>query len=698
MLSHLFEPESVAVVGASRDEEKVGHAVLNNILQYGYQGEVYPVNPKAEEILGIRCYPSLAEVPDKIDMVVFVIPAKFVNGLIGQCVDKSVGAAVVISAGFKESGTDGAKLERELRENVENAGIRMLGPNCLGLIDTSSRLNASFARGMPEPGNIGFFSQSGALCTAILDWALLEGVGFSNFVSLGNKADVDEVDLLEFMRSDPSTNVILGYIEGVKDGQEFMRVAREVSREKPVILTKSGGTEAGARAASSHTGTLAGSDKAIDAAFAQAGIIRARTVEQLFDMARVFTTERIPNGPNLAIVTNAGGPGIIAADAVERSQARMASFAKSTIDELRANLPPTAALYNPVDVIGDANCERYKKGVELALKDPNVDGALVILTPQAMSDPGDTGRAVAELADSGKPIIASFMGGAAVKSGVEAMKAVRIPNYHYPERAVAAFEALVNYQRWRDTPERKVKRFKVDQQVVKEAISRALEEGRWALGESDTREIVGAYGFRLPESRFAGTAADAAKAAETIGFPVVMKIASPEILHKSDIGGVKVGLEDPKEVESEFLAMTRRARRVMPEARVLGVLVQEMVTGGKEVILGMSKDPQFGPMLMFGLGGIYVEVLKDVTFRIAPISRDDAHDMVTGIRSYALLSGVRGEEPVDVKAIEEDLMRLSQLVTDFPEIVELDINPLVVFPKGREAVAIDARLTIEEGD
>jgi acetyltransferase len=376
----------------------------------------------------------------------------------------------------------------------------------------------------------------------------------------------------------------------------------------------------------------------------------------------------------------------------------MASFAKSTIDELRAHLPPTAALYNPIDVIGDADAERYKKGVELAIDDPNVDGALVILTPQAMSDPADTGQAVAGIADSGKPIIASFMGGAAVKPGVEAMKAVKIPNYHYPERAVAAFESLVKYQQWRDKPGKKVKRFKVAQRVVKEAIARALKEGRRALGESDAREIIEAYGFRLPKSIFAPPAAAAAQAAESIGFPVVMKIASPEILHKSDIGGVKVGLESTPEVESGFLTMTRRARRVMPEARVLGVLVQEMISGGKEVILGMTKDPQFGPMLMFGLGGIYVEVLKDVTFRIAPISRDDARNMVTGIQSYALLSGVRGEEPVDVKAIEEGLLRLSQLVTDFPEIVELDINPLVVFPKGREAVAIDARLTIEEGD
>jgi acetyl coenzyme A synthetase (ADP forming)-like protein len=698
MLSHLFQPKSVAVVGASRDEDKVGHALLRNILQYGYEGTVYPINPKADEILGIRCYASVDAVPGKVDLAILVVPAGLIDTIMDQCAEKGVAAAIVISAGFKESGREGARLERALSEKVRAAGIRMLGPNCLGLIDTESRLNASFARGMPEPGNIGFFSQSGALCTAILDWALGEGIGFSKFVSLGNKADIDEVDLLRFMGEDPSTNVILGYIEGVKDGREFMRAANEVSKKKPIVLTKAGGTEAGARAASSHTGTLAGSDKAIDAAFAQSGIIRARTVQELLDMATAFSTGRYPKGPKLAIVTNAGGPAIIAADAVERSEVRMATFAKETIDELRAHLPPTAALYNPVDVIGDANAERYGKGLEIVLADRSVDGALVILTPQAMSDPEDTGRAVAALVDSGKPVVASFMGGESVRGGINAMKAAGIPNYHYPERAVAAFEALVKYEQWRNAAPKKAKRFKADRSLVKKAIAGVLAEGRRSIGERDTREIISAYGFQVPKSVLASTAAEAVTAAEKLGFPIVMKIASPDILHKSDIGGVKVGLEDAQEVESTFLDMKGRARRLMPEARLDGVLVQEMVSGGKEVILGMSKDPQFGPMLMFGLGGIYVEVLKDVTFRIAPINRDDAHEMVTGIRSYALLSGVRGEQPVDVRAIEESLLRLSQLVTDFPEIVELDINPLAVFPKGRNPVAIDARLTIEEGE
>ncbi len=698
MLSHLFQPKSVAVVGASRDEEKAGHAVFKNIVQYSYPGTVYPVNPKADEILDVRCYPSLPDVPGDIDLVVFVIPAKLIASMIDQCVQKNVGAIIVISAGFKESGRDGAKLERELTQKVTDAGITMLGPNCLGLIDTASQLNASFARGMPEPGSIGFFSQSGALCTAILDWALGEGIGFSKFISLGNKADIDEVALLQYLGDDPATNVILGYIEGVKDGHEFMRVATEVSKKKPVVLTKSGGTEAGARAASSHTGTLAGSDKAISAAFSQSGIIRAKTIEELFDLAVVFTTGRVPKGPRLAIVTNAGGPGIIAADAVERSEVRMASFAKGTIDELRAHLPPAAAFYNPVDVIGDANAERYGKGLEVVLKDPNVDGVLVILTPQAMSDPKETGRTIAALVDSGKPVVASFMGGEGVKGGVEAMKAAKIPNYHYPERAVAAFEALVKYEQWCNAPEKKVKKFKVNKKVVEKAFARALKEGRRSLGEADTRDIISAYGFNIPSNILAPTAAEAVKAAETVGFPVVMKVASREILHKSDIGGVKVGVASSEEVERTFLDITGRARRLMPEARIQGVMVQEMVSGGKEVILGMTKDPQFGAMLMFGLGGIYVEVLKDVTFRIAPITKDDAHEMVTGIRSYALLSGVRGEKPVDIRAIEDGLMRLSQLVTDFPEIVELDINPLAVFPKGRDAIAIDARLTIEGGD
>ena len=697
MLSQLFNPRSIAIIGASREEGKVGHAVLRNILQYGYKGTVYPVNPKADEILGVRCFPSLRDVPGPVALAIFVVPAAVIGPLMDQCIEKGVAAVIIISAGFKESGREGARLEREIRDKARSAGTRMLGPNCLGLIDTSSHLNASFARGMPEPGNIGFFSQSGALGTAILDWAIGEKIGFSKFVSLGNKADIDEVDLLQFMSKDSHTNVILGYIEGIRDGREFMRVASDVSKKKPVVLIKSGGTEAGARAASSHTGALAGSDKAIEAAFAQSGIIRARTLEELFDLATAFATGRFPKGPNLAIVTNAGGPGIIAADAVERSQVRMASFAKSTIDELRSNLPAAAALYNPVDVIGDADAQRYRKGLEIVLRDPNVDGVMAVFTPQAMSDPEETGRAVASLVDSNKPIIASFIGGPAVKSGIDAMKAANVPNYPYPERAVVAFDALAKYQQWRDSPPKKIQPFEGNKQIVKEAIARARQEGRRALGESDTREIIRAYGFQIPKSILAPTAADAGAAAEKMGFPVVMKIASPDILHKSDIGGVRVGLKNAQEVESAVHEMTSRAKRLMPDARIMGVLVQEMVTGGKEVILGMTKDPQFGPMLMFGLGGIYVEVLKDVTFRIAPVTREDAHEMVTGIRSYALLSGVRGEQPVDVHAIEDSLLHLSQLVTDFPEIVELDINPLAVFPRGREAVAIDARLTIGEG-
>jgi acetyl coenzyme A synthetase (ADP forming)-like protein len=698
MLDTLFSPRSVAVIGASRDEAKVGHVTLRNIKRAGFAGAVYPVNPKSDEILGFKCYPDIASIPEQVDLVVFVVPPKVVLSLIDEASAKGAASAIIITAGFKETGPEGAKLERELKAKIDANGMRVLGPNCLGLIDTASKLNASFAPGMPAPGKIGFFSQSGALCTAILDWALAEKVGFSKFVSLGNKTDIDEVSMLSVLGDDDGTDVILGYIEGVKDGQKFMEVSREVSRKKPIVIVKSGGTEAGARAASSHTGTLAGSENAFNAAFHQSGIIRAKTIEELFDFALAFAYQPVPAGNRLAIVTNAGGPGIIAADAAERTNVRLAGFEKNTIDTLRANLPSTAAVYNPVDVIGDAAADRYKVALDAVAADPGVDGVLVLLTPQDMTEPVDTARLVASTSNGEKPILTSFMGGLKISEAVNFLREEKVPNFPYPERAVAAFDAMCSYSEQRKMPERKLERFDVDKETVERVLADALSEGRLSLGEQDARQVIQAYGFRVPGSLLARTVYDAKFAAEKMGYPVVMKIVSPDILHKSDIGGVKVGLADSEEVWQSFHDMTTRAKRLMPEAQVWGVSIQEMVAGGKEVILGMMRDPQFGPLLMFGLGGIYVEVLKDVTFRVGPVDRREAVEMIRGIKSYGLLRGARGEKPVDIDAIVDSVLRLSQLVTDFPQIVELDINPLSVFPKGREPVAVDARLTITGGD
>jgi len=696
MLESFFEPRSVAVIGASREPGKVGHDVLQNLVQHGFRGSIYPVNPKASEILGLPCYPSVREVPGEVDLAVVVVPARVTLQVIQDCAAKKVPAVIVISTGFKESGRQGAELERALVRTARQNGMRLLGPNCLGLINTAAALNASFAAGMPERGNIAFLSQSGAFGTAILDWAIGTSIGFSKFVSVGNKADVDETDLLEAIGADSDSSVILGYVESIQDGAAFMRVAREVSRKKPVVFMKSGGTSAGARAASSHTGALAGSDRAYDAAFRQSGVLRARQVADLFDWGLAFSCQGGIAGPNVAIVTNAGGPGIIATDAVERSTLRMASLGREAVDALHAALPPAANVYNPVDVLGDARAERYGTAIRIVLADPQVHGALIILTPQAMTEPLATARLIAEAASgTEKPVLACFMGGTRTAEAARYLLEHRVPCYEFPERAVAAMDALHRHRLWVDSSRGEAPHFEdVDRGKVEEAFRKMRSSGRLQLGEREAREVVAAYGFRVPRSRLVSGPEQAAQAAVELGLPVVMKIASPDILHKSDVGGVRVGLESEQEVEDAYLAMMERVRHRMPQAEVRGVLVQEMVRAQREVILGVTRDPQFGPMLMFGLGGIYVEALRDVSFRIAPLTREEAEAMVREIRSYALLRGVRGQPPADIRAITEGLLRLSQLATDFPEIVEVEINPLAVFPRGKGAMAVDARLAL----
>lgn len=694
-LEKLFNPRSVAVVGASLKKGKIGHDVLKNLIDYGYKGKLYPINPKDKKILGLKAYPSVLDVKAEIDLAVFAIPAPAVVGALKECGEKGIKSAIVITAGFKETGRDGGKLENELVETAKRFDIRVLGPNCLGFISTASLLNASFAGIAPLTGDIAFFSQSGALCTAILDWAVKEKIGFSKFISLGNKADICETDLLKALGDDPDTKVILGYIEDVKDGNEFMRVAREITAKKPVIICKAGGTKAGARAASSHTGSLAGSEVAFDAAFTQTGVIRAATIEDLFDYAVAFSYQKLPKGPNLAIVTNAGGPGIIAVDAVERSQyAKVAPLSKETTDYLRMALPRTAALNNPVDVIGDADDKRYRIAVSTLLKDPNVNGLVVILTPQSNSKIKETADVLVDNRDD-KAIFTSFIGGELVEKGLKVLQENKIPNYLFPERAISAFNVMVKYRNMLELPKEEPVALSVDKDRVKNIIDEAIKSKQCEIPEYIARDIIGSYGFKLPNSVLAKTADEAKAAADKVGYPVVMKIASPDILHKSDIGGVRVGLKDEKEIEDAFNAMVSKAKGVMPSANILGVLIQEMVMGGREVILGVTKDAQFGHMLMFGLGGIYVEVLKDVSFRIAPINRREANDMIEGIRTAALLKGARGEASSDIESIKDALLRLSQLVVDFPMIKELDINPLKVFSAGGGSIAIDARISIE---
>jgi acetyl coenzyme A synthetase (ADP forming)-like protein len=685
------------VVGASANPDKLGYNVLDNIIKYGYQGQVYPINPKEKEILGHTCYPRVTDVPGAVDLAVIVVPNKFVVGVMEDCGAKGVGAAIIITAGFRETGTEGRQLEREVMEIAGRHGIRVVGPNCLGVIATASALNASFAATMPERGRISFMSQSGALCTGILDWAAANALGFASFVSLGNKGDLNETDFLEAWRQDPETDVIIAYLEGIVEGPRFMQVARELTQEKPLIVVKSGTTSAGSRAVSSHTGTLAGSDAAYDAAFKQSGVLRAHSVSELFAFSTAFAYQPLPEGRQVAIITNAGGPGIMATDACEKRGLQLATLSPETVSFLQEHLPAAANFYNPVDVLGDARADRYRLALRAALDDPEVDAIIFLLTPQAMTEIEETARAVVELAQGyDKPVLANFMGAKDVAAGNRILGEGRIPYYGFPEEAAEALARMVEHREWRERAREPLERFPADRERAATALLAAQKAGRLGLNEVEARQVVAAYGLPLPASQLALNVEQALQWAEEIGYPVVMKIISPDILHKSDIGGVQVGLKNEKEVRLAYEEIINRAYRYMPDADIWGVAVQEMVQVGKEVILGVTRDPTFGHLLMFGLGGIYVEVLKDVVFRVVPLTRAEADEMVREIRSFPLLAGARGEKPSDLNAIVGCILRVSQMVTDFPQIVELDINPLFAYEDGQGAMAVDARIVISE--
>jgi len=694
MLEGMFNPDSIAVIGASRDVGSVGHSILMN-LKKTYRGRIYPVNPKADVIEGLKCYKSVKEIPDKVDLAVIVVPNKIVPQVLEECGQKKVKYVIVISAGFRETGTEGARLERECLGIVKEYGMRLLGPNCLGIIDTHTPMNATFAAGMAKKGNIAFMSQSGALCTAILDWTLVENVGFSKFVSLGNKADLNETDFLEVFYRDDETDVILAYLEGIKEGRRFIELARKVSKKKPIIILKSGTSTAGLRAVSSHTGTLAGSETAYQTAFKQYGILRARSVEEMFDWARAFSTQPRINGDRIAIVTNAGGPGILATDACEREGLRLARFSDETVKRLREALPPAANFYNPVDVLGDARPDRYRYALEAVMEDEGVDGVLCIVTPQAMTKSEEVAEVIVEISRKyRKPILCSFMGGELMEKGVKILRENGIPNYLDPERAAKTFKAMVTFEENRKRERGGFVNFEVNRERVRSIINEARRKGITYLG-LETLDILDAYGIPVVKSRIVKNEEEAVKASRELGYPVVMKILSPQIIHKSDVGGVVVGIQSDEEAKLGYNKIIENVKRYVPDAEIKGVLVQQMVSGGIETIVGSTKDAQFDNMLMFGLGGIYVEVLKDVSFRLAPITREEAREMIDEIKSGRILKGYRGSEGYDVEAIEDVLLRVSQLITDFPEILELDINPLVVFEKGKGCIAVDARLTLE---
>ena len=696
MLESLLCPETIAVIGASRSPGKVGHELVANLVTSGFKGTIVPVNPSAGDILGLKCYPDLASYAKGIDLSIIAIPTSLVRNAVETSLQAGAKAIVIITAGFKEVGHEGAELEKEMAALCSAGGARLLGPNCLGLINTHHLMNASFSKRMPMQGGISFISQSGALLAAILDWAAQRHLGMAKLVSMGNKADLSETDFLAAFADDPQTKVIVGYLESIVAGDDFIKAAESATAKKPVVVFKSGITQAGVKAASSHTGSLAGADKAYGAAFARSGIIRAETFEALFDYATAFAMQPLPKGRRVAIITNAGGPGIMAADAVEMSGMKVGTLGSFTATALRKKLPPAASVGNPIDVLGDADPQRYVLAMEAAQDDESVDAIIVILTPQAMTRPAETARAIAASSRGEKPILACFMGGQDVMPGRDELVASNLPDYTSPERAVAALKAMCVYADWLRRPPRVITRFPANRRRVERIIHRHIKMKQLQVGEAAAKQIIKAYDFNVSPGTVAATAEEAVEAADHIGYPVAMKIVSPDIIHKSDMGGVKLNLLSASAVRDAFDLMLLRIRQRAPLAHIEGVYVERMCKSGREVILGMTRDPQFGPMLMFGLGGIFVEVMKDVTFHIAPITQKEASLMLESTRSFALLKGVRGQASVDLHAIADSLQRISQLVTDFPEIVEMDINPFMVGEVGAESIAADARITLSK--
>ena len=701
-LDAIFAPKSVAVVGASTREGTVGKSIFNNLLVSDFQGVLYPVNPKARSIHGVRCYPSVEEIPDTIDMAILIVPSKATPETLRKCVEKGAKGAIVISAGFKEVGDEGRKLEDEVKAIVAESGISMVGPNCLGVInaDPTVMMNASFAVSMPEAGNIAFISQSGALCTAVLDYAKGIGLGFSKFISIGNKADVNETHLLQYLHDDPQTDVIMLYVEDLSDGWGFLQAARDITSSdenaKPILAIKSGRTAQGAKAASSHTGSLAGSDIVYDAIFTQAGILRADRMEELFDYAVAFSKLPVPEGPRVAIITNAGGPGIMATDAAIRSDLEMAAFEEKTVKELRKHLPPSSNFSNPIDVIGDARSDRYRAALEAVSRDPNVDSIITILTPQQMTDIEDIAREVVKASEeSHKPLMASFIGTVDVSGGVKILEENNIPHYIFPESAAKALSVMEQYRQWRKRPRTEVKAFSdVDTKAAKKVLDKARKDGRLHLPELEAMEVLKAYKIPTLESKLVTSAEEALFAAEEIGFPVVLKIVSPDIIHKFDIKGVYLNLKEPNDLLTAYVEMMKNVKEKMPEARIWGANIQEMAKPGREMIIGMDRDPKFGPILMCGLGGTYVEAIRDVSFRVAPIRELSATGMIRDLRSYALLEAFRGRRPSDKECLAEILERVSQLSVDLPQVEELDMNPIMVYEEGEGCRVADARIII----
>ncbi|RLE15111.1 CoA-binding protein [Candidatus Aerophobetes bacterium] len=699
MLDNFFNPGSIAVVGVSLEKEKLGNQILKNIINGGFEGDIFPVNKKATTstyLNGLRVYPDLKEIPAKVDLCIVVVPAVYVIPVIEDCGEKGVSSAVVITAGFKETGKKGAELESKLAKIAKDLGVRILGPNVLGIIDTHSNLNASFAPTYPPSGNIAFISQSGALGCAVLDQCRGEGVGLSKFISLGNKMDLDEVDFISYLKDDPQTKVILGYLESIERGKEFIRVAKKVVKEKPIIMIKSGRSKAGRKAASSHTGALSGADEAYDVAFKEIGIIRAKTLTEAFEMARGFSSQPVPGGDRVLLLTNAGGAGIMATDACEDYSLNLTSLTEDSVKKLKEKLPPASSISNPLDILGDADPDRYRLALDTVLQDPNLDAIILLLTPQTTTNPEGVAKVIDELTKKKeKTILSCFMGGEMVNPAISILNKAKVPNYKEPEAAVRVLRNMINYRFIRERKEEKVEFFQVNKSDAERILKEEMEKGHFEVGGVNALKVMSAYGIPTVDNYLVRTPEEAVQVARKISGPVVMKIESPAIIHKSDIGGVKLNVS-VDQVKRSFNQIMENAERFLHgDDEIVGISIQPMLKEGKEVLIGAIRDITFGYLIRFGMGGKYVELFRDFSTKIVPLTPSKVEEMINETRIISrLLKGFRDEGPSDINLVRDSLLRLSQLVQDISWIEEIEANPLVVWEKG--GVIIDARIRIRK--
>ena len=696
-ITTLFKPRSVAVIGASSKPGKVGNIVVKNLLSSGYSGKIYPINPKEEVIEGLKNYHSVLEVPEEIDLVVVSIPAAAVADAARECVEKKVKNMIVLTAGFKEIGKEGAELERELVEIAKEGGMNILGPNVIGSIDTKSPINASFGQLMPHQGDIAFISQSGAMLVAILDWSVSVGIGFSKTISIGNKADISEIDLIEYLGDDPDTSVILCYLESISNGDEFLKVVSETSKKKPIVILKSGSSSAGAKAASSHTGALAGSDMAYDLAFEKTGVIRAHSMTELFDLGLAFSKLSLPKGDRVAVVTNAGGGGVVTADAVEKAGLKMATLSDETISELKEALPVEANVVNPIDVLGDASPERYSIALEKVAHDPGVDAVIVMTCPTASAQPVPITEAIIKTAKENQeiPMFSVNMGGVTFEKSKEMLMNADMPVYTFPETPVEVLKEMSKYTTYLEESKNAelVSISDVDKQKVEEIFEKVRQDGRDALLGSEAYKVASYYGIPATPVVLATTREEAANIAEEMGFPVVLKIASDKILHKTDMGGVKANIKTREEAQETFDMIMENAKKAYPDVVPNGIEVQKMMPQGQEIIIGMMRDASFGPMIVFGMGGIYVNLIKDASFKLAKnLTKQDIYKQIESTKAYTLLKGYRGEAPCDIDALVDTIARIAKLTLDFDEIDELDINPVFAYEKGSSALDVKIKI------